>query len=115
MEEPLSDFEEPEFILAEIEHEQPQGVGSSSADEASIPQDLIHRLLHHHFQEKDTTVINTVAKEAVCKYVEVFVREALARSAFMRQEADSADGDRGDGFLEVEDLEKCAPLLVLDF
>lgn len=101
--------------MAEIEHEQPLNGSKPSTDEVSIPQDLIHRLLHHHFQDKDKTSINPGAKEVVCKYVEVFVREALARSAFMRQEADGGDGDSGDGFLEVEDLEKCAPLLVLDF
>lgn len=109
-----SDFEEPDFILAEIEHEQPPGLPAAASEQTAIPQDLIHRLLHHHFQDKIKTKIDLGAREVVCKYIEIFVREALARSAFMRQEADG-EGGGGDGFLEVEDLEKCAPLLVLDF
>ena len=82
---------------------------------------LLHRLLHHHFRDKDKTRITTDAKEVLGKYVEVFVREAIARSAFESQ-GKGADDDGGratvgcdDGFLEVEDLEKMGVQLVLDF
>ena len=111
----LSSELEPDYILAEIEHEQPSGADSGLSGEATIPQDLIHRLLHHNFEDKDKMNINASAKELVCKYVEIFTREALARSAYMKQEAEGAKDGGDDGFLEVEDLEKCAPLLVLDF
>ena len=95
------------------------------------------RLLHHHFQN-DKTKVAKDANAVVAKYVDVFVREAIARAAFERAEADSASGGRNanDGFLEVccysfplrpgrgdansvmlqvEDLEKMAPQLTMDF
>lgn len=46
------------------------------------------------------------------------MREALARAAYERGEGRTdgrGGGGIGDGFLEVEDLEKTAPQLVLDF
>lgn len=55
------------------------------------------------------------------KYVEVFVREALARCAFSRGERErerdggGLDGGISDGFLEVEDLERVGGQIVLDF
>lgn len=42
--------------------------------------------------------------------MDTFVREAIARVRY----AEGASG-RGDGFWEVEDLEKMAPQLLLDF
>lgn len=96
----------------------------------TIPPALLTRLLHHHFQD-DTVRIGKDAKGVVGKYMETFVREAIARAAFERSEA----GGEGIGghFLEVsrstlyggmsadlrdgqvEDLEKLAPQLLLDF
>jgi len=72
-----------------------------------IPPDLLTRLLHEHFKEEGTR-ISKDANKAVGRYMETFVREALARAAWMRSES-------GGGFLEVEDLEKLAPQLLLDF
>ena len=43
------------------------------------------------------------------------MREALARAAFARVEIEEREAGAGDGFLEVEDLEKLAPQLLLDF
>lgn len=80
---------------AEVEEEEPP--------EKTIPADLLTRLLHEFF-EKDATRISRDANAAVGKYVDVFVREAIARTAVEK---------RG-GFLEVEDLEKAAPQLMLD-
>jgi len=60
--------------------------------------------LLHEFFEKDATRISKDANAAVGKYVDVFVREAIARTAIEK---------RG-GFLEVEDLEKATPQLLLD-
>lgn len=55
----------------------------------------------------------------MAKYVDVFVREALARAAYERsgtgRDGRGGGGGVSDGFLEVEDLEKMAPQLVLDF
>jgi hypothetical protein len=70
----------------------------------TIPPGLLTRLLHEFFA-KEGTRIHKDANEAVAKYMDVFVREAIARSCAERG---------GDGFLEVEDLEKVAPQLLLD-
>jgi hypothetical protein len=77
-----------------------------------IPPDLLTRLLHENFKEEGTRLSKDASK-AVGKYMETFVREALARAAFTRAEVEEGNG--GDGFLEVEDLEKLAPQLLLDF
>ncbi|KAJ4255579.1 hypothetical protein NW762_009576 [Fusarium torreyae] len=69
----------------------------------SIPPELLTRLLHEFFA-KDATRISRDANSAAGKYFDVFVREAIARAAVEK------DG----GFLEVEDLEKVSPQLLLD-
>lgn len=56
----------------------------------TIPPDLLTRILHEFF-EKDGTRITKDANNAMAKYMDVFVKEAIARSA--------AERDRG--FLEV--------------
>jgi centromere protein X len=71
--------------------------------EKSIPRDLLTRVLHEFFA-KDATRISRDGNAAVAKYMDVFVREAIARAAV----------ERKGGFLEVEDLEKIAPQLLLD-
>ncbi|KAH6891249.1 CENP-S associating centromere protein X-domain-containing protein [Thelonectria olida] len=71
--------------------------------EKTIPPDLLTRLLHEFFT-KDATRISKDANAAAGKYFDVFVREAIARAAVEK------DG----GFLEVEDLEKISPQLLLD-
>ena len=63
----------------------------------TIPPKLLTKLLHHHF-EHDKTRISKDANELVGKYMETFVREALARAAFERSEA---EGGLGGHFLEV--------------
>lgn len=113
-----------------------------TSNDPTIPPKLLTRLLHHHFQNKKTKIAKD-ANGVVAKYVDIFVREALARAAYERSEseggADSGAGRAiGNGFLEVclflsffpfvmifspadycmrqvEDLEKMAPQLVLDF
>lgn len=107
---------EPDYILAEVTH-------AEVADEQGpmIPSALIHTLLNYHFSDKDKTRISQEAKTVIAKYVDIFVREAIARSAFERQEKSAENGTKDlngrgdDGWLEVEDLEKMAPQLVLDF
>ena len=65
-------------------------VEDSPEPERAIPPDLLTRVLHEFFT-KDATRISRDANAAVGKYVDVFVREALARAAVEK---------RG-GFLEV--------------
>lgn len=69
----------------------------------TIPAELLTRLLHEFFS-KDATRISRDANAAAGKYFDVFVREAIARAA-VEKEA---------GFLEVDDLEKISPQLLLD-
>jgi centromere protein X len=79
---------------------EPQDISSASsasegeADEArakvTIPVDLLTRLLHEFF-DGDRTRITRDANAAVAKYMDVFVREAIARAAAERER----------GFLEV--------------
>jgi hypothetical protein len=54
------------------------------------------------------------ADRAVAKYMDTFVREAIARAAYERAETERRVGG-GDGFLEVEDLERVGVQVVLDF
>ena len=58
--------------------------------EKTIPKELLTRLLHEFFA-KDATRVSKDANAAVGKYVDVFVREAIARTAVEKQ----------GGFLEV--------------
>ncbi|KAL1855385.1 hypothetical protein Daus18300_011103 [Diaporthe australafricana] len=71
--------------------------------EKTIPPELLTRILHEFF-EKDGTRITKDANNAVAKYMDIFVKEAIARAA----------AERDGGFLEVEDLEKIAPQLLFD-
>lgn len=91
--------EDPEYILAEVVHGTDRKDVTTS--EPAIPGKLLTRLLHHNFQSEKTKVAKD-ANEVVAKYVDVFVREALARAAYERSEGQgSARGGIGDGFLEV--------------
>ncbi|KAI1636172.1 CENP-S associating centromere protein X-domain-containing protein [Biscogniauxia mediterranea] len=74
-----------------------------SETQKTIPPELLTRILHEFF-EKDSTRISKDANAAVAKYMDIFVREAIARTAVEKES----------GFLEVEDLEKVAPQLLLD-
>ncbi|CDM38008.1 hypothetical protein DTO013E5_8235 [Penicillium roqueforti] len=106
--------QEPDYILAEITTaNQAEDVTSS---DPKIPSKLLTRLLHQNFQNEKTKVAKD-ANSVVAKYIDVFVREAIARAAYERAESDGNTGGRGlgDGFLEVEDLEKMAPQLTMDF
>lgn len=78
-----------------------------------IPQKLLTRLLYEGFEDKDMK-IGREAMNVYGKYIETFVREALARAMYEKEDADK-DGGVGDGFVQVEDLERITPQLVLDF
>ena len=60
----------------------------------TIPPKLLTTLLNHHFRDEDTR-IGKDANALVIKYMETFVREALARAAFEKNDAGERD------FLEV--------------
>lgn len=81
-----------------------------------IPQKLLGRLLQEGFEDEDTK-IHRGAMELTSKYMEIFVREAISRAAFERSDANKQGRGSGisDGFLQVDDLEKLTPQLVLDF
>ena len=86
---------------------------SQPADTApSIPPKLLTKLLHHHF-ENDQTRIGKDANKLVGKYMETFIREALARAAYERAKVEGGGATKD--FLEAEDLEKLAPQLLMDF
>lgn len=78
-----------------------------------IPAPLLARLLHENFEDSNTQ-IQKGAMTLTGRYMEIFVREALARAKHERARSARSDGI-SDGFLQVEDLEKLAPQLVLDF
>ncbi|KAF3039382.1 hypothetical protein E8E12_007507 [Didymella heteroderae] len=78
-----------------------------------IPAPLLARLLHENFEDTNTQ-IQKGAMTLTGRYMEIFVREALARAKHERGKSARNDGI-SDGFLQVEDLEKLAPQLVLDF
>jgi hypothetical protein len=82
------------------------------ADNA-IPPPLLARLLYENFEDPNTQ-IQKGAMSLVGKYMEIFVREAFCRAKNERELSVKAGGI-SDGFLQVEDLEKLAPQLVLDF
>lgn len=79
-----------------VEDEEPEA-------DKTIPRDLLTRLLHEFFT-KDATRMSKDANAAAGKYFDVFVREAIARAA----------AEKEGGFLEVDDLEKISPQLLLD-
>ena len=86
-------------------------------DIPAIPQPLLVRLLHEHFANKDTK-IDKHAMQVLEKYFEVFVREAIARASLRKKEdAEQEDGTSAVdvGWLELEDLEKVAAGMMLDF
>ncbi|KAL1989664.1 hypothetical protein VTN49DRAFT_6861 [Thermomyces lanuginosus] len=115
---PRSPSEEPDYILAEIvTNDRARNIETG---EPAIPEKLLTKLLHHHFQNEKTRIAQD-ANAVVAKYIDIFVREALARAAYEKTQgqgnADAGGGGRSvaDGFLEVEDLEKLAPQLLMDF
>ncbi|KAM3423051.1 hypothetical protein BST61_g519 [Cercospora zeina] len=89
---------------------------SASDGVPSIPQPLLLRLLHSGFAHQDTK-IDTQALQIVQTYLEVFVRETIARCAAEKKEAaERGEVEEGDvGWLELEDLEKVGVGMMLDF
>nr|POE72991.1 centromere protein x [Quercus suber] len=89
---------------------------SQTEEIPTIPQPLLLRLLHEGFANKSTK-IDKHAVQVLQKYMDVFVREAIARAALSKREAaERGEADEADkAWLELEDLEKIAPGMLLDF
>ncbi|ODH29720.1 hypothetical protein ACO22_03690 [Paracoccidioides brasiliensis] len=115
----------PDYILAEITESAPVNPREElDSSEPMIPSKLLTTLLHRHFQDEKTKIAKDAGR-VVAKYVDIFVREALARAAYERTQVEESRSDspeaRGrarakvDSYLEIEDLEKLAPQMVLDF
>ena len=81
--------------------------------EPVVPRPLLARLLLENFDDPNIQ-IQTGAMKLVGKYIDIFVTEAFLRSKDERKVA-AKDGGVVDGFLQVEDLERLTPQLVLDF
>jgi hypothetical protein len=94
------------------ENEDPAGPSLSDGSPA-IPQPLLIRLLHENFADK-TTKIDKHAIKVLQKYFEVFVREAIMRTALQKKE-DGGTSELDAAWLELEDLEKVAAAMLLDF
>ena len=99
------------------EHEEPARTAKTKqtaiSDDPAIPQKLLTRLLYEGFEDKNMK-IGKEAMTVVGKYMETFVREALARAVYEREEAETELGkDTGDGFLQVScALENATSILV---
>lgn len=79
---------------SEAEGEEDEEEDEDEGEQAkTIPPALLTRLLHEFFSKEGTRVTRD-ANEAVAKYMDVFVREAIARSVAERE---------GGGFLEVRE------------
>ncbi|KAL5328915.1 hypothetical protein ACEPPN_002424 [Leptodophora sp. 'Broadleaf-Isolate-01'] len=99
-------------------------VGKADGREISIPPDLINVIMHGFFNQENTRMSKD-ANAAVGRYIETFVREGLNRADWAKRhgweegglDSDVGGGGIGDGgaYLEVEDLERLAPQLLLDF
>ncbi|CAK7271368.1 hypothetical protein SEPCBS57363_004583 [Sporothrix epigloea] len=81
--------------------------GSQSQSSKSLPPALLARLLHHFFQNPNgtTTRLTQDAHVSINKYMEIFIREAVARSVAER---------RTGAFLDVDVLQKVAGQLIMD-
>lgn len=87
---------------------------SQSDPTPSIPQPLLLRLLHEGFADKNTK-IDKHAIQVLQKYMEIFVREAIARAKHAKLEAGDESGMGGTTWLDVNDLENVAAGLLVDF
>ncbi|PVH99681.1 hypothetical protein DM02DRAFT_656157 [Periconia macrospinosa] len=108
-----SDFDELMEDALDENSRAPPPPASLQLSEPPVPAALLARLLHEHFEDKNTQ-IQKGAMDLFGNYISIFVREAIARAKSERDNA-AKGGVRSEGFLQVEDLEKLAPQLVLDF
>ncbi|KAF1343861.1 CENP-S associating centromere protein X-domain-containing protein [Delphinella strobiligena] len=95
-------------------------IGAESDEIPLLPAPLLTRLLHGSFDDKQMR-ISREANTLTARYLDIFVREAVARAALAQRERKESgemavDDDMGDDiWLDTRDLEEVAPGLVLDF
>lgn len=111
---------EPDFILAEVTNSSrnARATTSSSSSEFAISLPLIHRIMQSHFNAPEKTVISSDARALVGRYVEIFVKEGITRCVNEKKEREASGGGGtafDSGWLEVEDLERVATQLCMDF
>lgn len=96
--------EEPTPSSPEASYDRPLSSSPTNTQDPppTIPPALLSKLLHHHFTDGNMR-IGKDAMGVVGKYMETFIREAIARAAFERGEKLGEGGARGLGedFLEV--------------
>lgn len=123
-----------DMLLVEITHD-PSHSHSRSKDgsemdngKPAIPEALVHRIIAEGWVGGDTgsddggkkgqqMKMSTDARRVLARYVETFVREAVARCALSGggggHDEDEAGGKKE--WVDVEDLERVGAQLVLDF
>jgi hypothetical protein len=106
----ISDFDD---IMDDAPAPNPPPAANPALSNPVVPRPLLARLLLENFEDPNIQ-IQTGAMKLVGKYIDIFVTEAFLRSQDEMKAAAKAGGAI-DGFLQVEDLEKLAPQLVLDF
>ena len=91
-------------------------VPSQSSEIPSIPRGLLLRLMHEHFDSKDTK-IDKHALAVLEKYFEIYIRETIARSLLAKKEGveEGAASQSDEDWLEKSDLEKVVAGVVMDF
>ncbi|KAL7272468.1 hypothetical protein RUND412_004722 [Rhizina undulata] len=95
----------------------PDDLSQSDEPQTTVPVQLLQRIVQEFMEDKKKTRISQPAINAVGEYTKTFIREAIWRAAAIRKEDDADPTAKMGGslFLEVEDLEKLAPQLLLDF
>jgi hypothetical protein len=91
-------------------------VPSQSSEISSIPRALLLRLMHEHFESKDTK-IDKHALGVLEKYFEIYIRETIARSLLAKKEVvdGGAASQDDENWLEKTDLERVVAGVVMDF
>ncbi|KAK4943394.1 hypothetical protein LTR10_017068 [Elasticomyces elasticus] len=109
----LESSPEPDFILAEVTH---NDKSASDTSEPTITLPLIHRIMQSHFTRPEKTSISSDARILVGKYIDIFVKEGIRRCVDEKKEREQGVGASVDsGWLELEDLERVATQLCMDF
>ncbi|KAK6332146.1 hypothetical protein TWF718_002680 [Orbilia javanica] len=80
-----------------------------------IPPELVAKLVKN-FLEDEGTKVSGAATKTVGEYMHLFLTEAVYRAVSNRRDGDPWAKTTNSGLmLEVDDLEKIAPQLLLDF
>jgi hypothetical protein len=81
---------------------------------ATYPTKLVNRIMQESFANPNTR-INADALAVVAEYLRLYTREAIWRAGQEREKNGTVAGMLTRGVLEVEDLERIAGPLNLDF